>query len=94
MTALSLLFFALLGAVAGVVHFGALSREADLIAGGGTPSGAIGLRIGRMLLTIGVLACAVRFGALTLIAAAVGLMAARQGMLRKLGQRGEIRFSP
>ncbi|MBP2278501.1 hypothetical protein D9M73_73260 [compost metagenome] len=46
---------------------------------------SLGLRLGRMLLTLGVLLVAARQGWGDLLAAAAGFMAARQVVLHRLG---------
>ncbi|WP_404713021.1 ATP synthase subunit I [Sphingomonas sp. MMS24-J13] len=77
--------FALLGAAAGTVHFVAISRDANLLARGGSPLAAFGLRLGRALLTLVVLVAAARQGWPVLLGAAGGFMVARQIVLRWLG---------
>jgi len=86
MTALWIALFALLGAGAGAVHFAALARDADLLVRGGSPLAAIGLRLGRMALTIAVLLLAALKGWPILLAAFAGLMAMRQVMIARLGK--------
>lgn len=80
-----ILLFALLGAGAGAAHFTAIARDADLLVRGGSPFVALGLRVGRLLLTIAVLAAAARHGWPVLLAATAGFMAMRQIVLRRFG---------
>ncbi len=80
-----ILLFVPLGAAAGAVHFAAISRDADLLVRGGSPLAALGLRLGRVLLTIVVLVAAARQGLPVLLGAAGGFMVARQIILRRLG---------
>lgn len=87
MTVLLVLLFALLGAVAGGVHFAALSRDADLLVRGGSAFTVLRLRFVRTVLTVAVLLAAARAGWPTLVAAAIGVMSARQFMLTRLGPR-------
>lgn len=77
--------FALLGAGAGTVHFAALARDAHALVHGGSPFVAMGLRLGRLLLTTAVLVLAARQGWPSLLAATVGFMVARVVVLRRLG---------
>jgi F1F0 ATPase subunit 2 len=84
MTAFWLALFALLGAGAGAVHFAAIARDADLLVRGGSPLAAVGLRLGRMVLTVAVLLLATINGWPMLLAALAGLMAMRQVMIRQL----------
>ncbi|RDE05603.1 ATP synthase subunit I [Sphingomonas aracearum] len=84
MIGLVLLFFAL-GALAGAVHFAALARDADLLVRGGSALAVIGLRLGRMLLTVAMLVVAARQGWPALVAASIGTLVARQLVLRRLG---------
>lgn len=81
MTALFAPFFLLLGAGAGAAHFAAIACDADLIVNGGSPLAALGLRLGRMLLAVAVLAAAALHGGPVLAAAAIGFMGARRAIL-------------
>ena len=85
MTPWAVLLFLLLGAAAGTAHYLAIAKDADLLAHGGSIMLSLGLRLGRMLLTLGVLLVAARQGWGGLLAAAAGFMAARQVVLHRLG---------
>ena len=87
MTVPLLPLFVLLGAVAGGIHFAALSRDADLLVHGGSSWAMLGLRLGRIVLTVIILLAATRAGWPMLIAAAIGFMAARQAVLARRGAR-------
>lgn len=80
-----ILLFALLGGVAGAVHFVAVARDAQLLTHGGSSLAVAGLRLGRLLLTGLMFATAARQGWPLLLAAIGGLMVARQFVLRRLG---------
>lgn len=85
MTAGPILLFAMLGAGVGALHFAAISRDVDLLADGGSVGAMIGLRLGRLLMTVAVLAISARQGWPALLAATFGFMVARQIVLRRLG---------
>ena len=77
--------FLMLGAGAGIVHFGAIARDAEWLVRGGPAIRAVVLRIGRLVLTGAVLVLAARQGWVVLLAAVIGFMAARHHMIRRLG---------
>lgn len=77
--------FLMLGAGTGIVHFGAIAKEAVWLVRGGPTIRAIVPRIGRLVLTGAVLVLAARQGCVVLLAAAVGFIAARHHMIRRLG---------
>lgn len=83
MTALLLPFAFVAGALAGFAHFSLIARDADLLVRGGSIAAAIGLRLARLLLTTGVLTFSALHGWETLLAAALGFVVARQGVLRR-----------
>ena len=85
MIVLLVILFAVLGASAGAVHFVAISRDADLLVHGGSALAASGGRMGRILLTVAVLAASARQGWPMLLASTAGFMVARQLVLRRLG---------
>lgn len=78
--------FILLGGIAGAVHFVVIARDARLLTEGGSLLVASGLRLGRMLLTVVVLAIAAGQGWPMLLAATAGFMTARLVVLRRLGR--------
>lgn len=78
--------FLLLGAMAGGVHFAAISRDADALVRGGPALATAGRWLGRMLLTAAVLAMAALQGWPALLAATAGFLAARQVVVRRLGR--------
>lgn len=82
-SAVTIILFTGLGAGAGAVHFLAIGRDADLLVRGGRALAAVGLRAGRMLLTIGLLVVAARQGWPMLLGALLGFMAARHTVLRR-----------
>ena len=69
------------------MHFAAIARDADLLVRGGSPLAAVGLRLGRMALTVAVLLLAALKGWPILLAAVAGLMVMRQMMIARLGLR-------
>lgn len=85
MTVLSGLLFLVLGAIAGVVHFSAIAEDADLLVHGGPAIRAIGLRLGRLLLTTAILILAARHGWIDLLTATIGFTAARHHAIHRLG---------
>ncbi len=85
MNAPLIMAFVLIGAGAGAVHFLAIAREAGLLTQGGSALAAIGLRVGRILLTVAVLVLASRHGWPALLGATAGFMVARQLVLHRLG---------
>ncbi len=86
MTLLLALVFLALGAAAGAVHFAMIARDAELLIGGGSGSRVAWLRIGRLALSTGVLFLAALSGSVPLIAAMIGLMAARQWATSRFGR--------
>lgn len=84
MTMLLLAFFLGLGAAVGAAHFYALARDAAFTLQGAAAK-AIGLKAARLLLTAGLLAFAAQHGALPLLAATIGFMAARHIVIRRMG---------
>ncbi|MGN6377131.1 MAG: N-ATPase subunit AtpR [Sphingomonas sp.] len=81
------LLFALLGAGAGAGHFAALRRGVDLLVAGGSPLASVGLLLGRIAATGGVLLLAALHGWPALLAALGGFLVARQAVVRRLGER-------
>ncbi len=84
MKLLLLAFFLGLGAAGGAAHFHALAKDAAFTLQGGTAK-AIGLKAARLLLTAGLLTFAAQQGALPLLAATIGFMAARHIVIRRMG---------
>lgn len=80
-----IILFALAGAGAGALHFLAIARDVQVLTHGGSVLAALGLRLGRILLTVIVLAAAARQGWPVLLGAAAGFMAVRQVVLNRLG---------
>jgi len=78
MTASLIPLFAALGGGAGAVHFAAISRDADLLASGGSAWAMLGVRLGRLLLTFSIFTISARQGWPALLAAALGFVVARQ----------------
>lgn len=71
------------GVATGVAYFALLSRNLDLYLAGAPLAGAA-LQAGRFLLAAAVLFSAVQFGALPLIACAIGFLAGRHLVLRRV----------
>ncbi len=84
-TALLALLFLGCGAVAGAIHFMVIAKDADMLVAGGSAARIAGLRLGRLVLTVALLALAALQGVTMLLAATGGFMAARQIVLRRLG---------
>lgn len=85
MSPLLIPLFAALGLAAGLVHFVAIDREAVSLVGRGDLWHLIGLRLGRLLVTVAVLLFASRHGWPSLLAATLGFMAGRQIVMRRMG---------
>jgi F1F0 ATPase subunit 2 len=79
------ILFVLLGAGAGAVHFVAIARDVELLTHGGSALAASGWRLGRVLMTVAVLAAAAHQGWPVLLGATVGFMVARHIVLRRIG---------
>lgn len=77
--------FLLLGLAAGCAHFQAIAKDAEAIVRGRASPWLALLRIGRMLVTVAVLALAAWQGGWALLTATLGFMAARQVMIVRLG---------
>ena len=75
------------GIALGVLHFSSLWWVVRLFAGGGSLLTVIGLTIGRFVLLGGVLALASLEGAMPLLLVAVGSMAGRFVVTRRLRER-------
>jgi hypothetical protein len=78
------LVFLMLGAVAGAMHFAMIAKDADLLVHGGPVLMAIGLKLARLLLTVTLLGVAALQGWPSLLAATIGVLVARQLVLRRL----------
>lgn len=74
-----------IGLIAGLAFFSMLWRATHLLATGRSPMRAVALHFLRLVLIAGVLALAAWQGALPLIAAAIGLTAARYLAVRRIG---------
>ena len=88
LSVLPFIIFAALGLIAGLGHFVAIAREADSLVGKAGPWRAIGLRLGRTVLTIVVLGAASRHGWPVLLTAAVSFLIGRQFVMNRLGRLG------
>ena len=76
------------GFVVGLVYFGALWRATERLVAGGSAVAIIALHLFRLLLIAAVLVASVWLGgAAALIAAALGITAARQLVSRRIGAR-------
>ncbi|HVZ02162.1 MAG TPA: ATP synthase subunit I [Dongiaceae bacterium] len=75
----------LMGTVLGAAHFRLVAMDAALALGRGSPLRLAGIRIGRFLATAGFLGLAALAGALPLIAATAGFIAARTWTISRLG---------
>lgn len=84
MTIALAILFLMLGALAGSVHFAFIAKDADLLVHGGSALMTIALRLARLLLTAGILIAAALQGWPTLLAATIGILAARQVVVRCL----------
>lgn len=73
------------GAAVGAVHFILLARDARLLTAGGSIVKFMSLRLARLVATAAVLALAALAGWPSLLAAAVGFLAARQWSLKRFG---------
>ncbi|WP_031404804.1 ATP synthase subunit I [Thiomonas sp. FB-Cd] len=81
---LALAAHGLAGVLLGVVYFRALWWNVQLMGHGGRTAAAIGLMIGRLALMIGALGLASRDGALPLLLMALGVLAGRAFVVRRL----------
>lgn len=75
----------IVGTLLGLAYFGSLWWNARLYAGGGGFR-ALGIQMLRLVLLIGGLAGLAKLGALPLLAGALGLLAARSLLIRRLGR--------
>lgn len=75
---------AALGVGLGLVYFRGLWWNARMLAGGRSAKRVVALMLGRFVLLAAVLALLARAGALPLVAAALGLLAGRQFVLRRV----------
>jgi hypothetical protein len=87
MTAAFVVFFAALGVAAGAAHFLLLRRTVALWVDGGSARAVLALQLGRLALTILVLALAARAGWPALIACAAGVFGGRSLVLRRTRAR-------
>lgn len=78
----------LIGIVAGIAHFGSLWWNTRMFAQAGSMVAAVVVQLGRLGLLAAVFVGLSRFGALPLLAGALGLLMARQLMLKRLGAVG------
>lgn len=78
----------ILGALAGTVHFGSLWWNARLFAAPGSMAKAFVIQIGRFAVLVAVFALLSRLGALPLLSGALGLLIARQVVMKRLGALG------
>jgi len=85
MSALAALPFLALGAAVGAVHFTLLARDAELLLGETRMWRLLGLRGARLLLSGAMLLLAARCGAMSLLAALAGLLAARHWAIKSYG---------
>jgi N-ATPase, AtpR subunit len=76
-TLLQVCLFLVLGFGAGAVHWIGLRQNVAAYLEGGRLGPALGLHIGRFILTIAVLAVAAQFGAPTILAALAGFLVSR-----------------
>lgn len=80
--ALALLGFAL-GIALGLAHFASLRRVTAMYLSGGSPSRAVLLQLARLSLLGGMLLLFAQFGAAPLLASALGVLIAREIVLRR-----------
>ncbi|WP_436644285.1 ATP synthase subunit I [Microbaculum sp. FT89] len=78
----------LVGLVVGAVHFGSLWWNTQIFARSGSMVMALAIQFGRFGLLAAVFIFLSRFGALPLLAGALGLLVARQVVIRRLGPVG------
>ncbi|MBE9636336.1 ATP synthase subunit I [Salipiger mangrovisoli] len=71
-----------LGFALGLLHFASLRRVTSLFLGGNPAWRALGLQLARLTLLTAALAGLARLGALPLLAGTLGLLLARQAVLR------------
>ncbi|SDH70107.1 ATP synthase subunit I [Alloyangia pacifica] len=72
------------GFALGLLHFASLRRVTGLYIDGGPPWRALALQLGRLALLAGVLVGLALLGALPLLAGTLGLLLARQLVLRQV----------
>jgi hypothetical protein len=82
-----LILFAATGVAVGVAHFALLGRTVALWLGGGSAVAALALQLGRLTLTVAMLALAARAGWPELLACAAGVFLGRTLVLRQAGAR-------
>ena len=80
--ALTLLGFAL-GIALGLAHFASLRRVTAMYLSGGSPVRAVLLQLARLALLGGVLLLFAQLGAAPLLASALGVLIAREAVLRR-----------
>lgn len=85
MTLILSLAFLVLGLSAGAVHFALVARDAGRVVRRGAVWPMLLLRVGRMALIAVLLYVAARSGAVPLLAAAAGVLVARQWALKRFG---------
>jgi F1F0 ATPase subunit 2 len=78
----------LVGIVAGFAHFGSLWWNTRIFAQSGSMLAAFAIQFARFGLLVAVFVLLSRFGALPLLAGALGLLIARQVLLKRLGTVG------
>lgn len=76
----------LLGLLVGAVHFAGLALNLRLFTAGRV-SAALGLQLLRLSVSVALLASLIRLGIGPLLAGALGLLLARQGLIRRHGGR-------
>lgn len=84
MSAAPILLFGVLGVIVGMIHLALLGKDVRLLVQAGGPVRAIGWRLVRLGLTGILLVWASRGGAAPLLAAAAGILLARQWVLYRL----------
>jgi len=72
------------GLIVGATHFASLRWNARLFVNG-SAGGAVALQLGRIVLTVVLLALLVRLGLIALLSGALGFLAARPLLLRRFG---------
>ena len=83
MSLTAVLLFAVLGGAAGSIHFALLSRNVELWRRGGSILTAVGLHVGRVGVTVAVLAFAAASGWRALLGCAAALLCARAAVLSR-----------
>jgi hypothetical protein len=79
-------FFLLAGGFVGAIHFAMVAADARALVTGEGMLRTIVFRLGRVALSGGLLVVAARSGAPSLIAAAAGMLAARQWAIARFGR--------